>query len=251
MEGREVDDTLLTLTTHAEIGRGSYGTVFAVEAPRLCGGRDLAMKSYRCKVGQSAASDEEQEDLDFTCIATELLGTDGSSREACPYLAPRVAVLRTVGGHWLQWHVLMERACTDLQCSAFTVPMSLRLVRWLGSQVARGLVFLHGRGIVHRDIKPSNVLLAATSSALPCVWLTDWGMAMLRPTSTDNFVTTAWYRAPEILLGLEHTAAADVWSFGILLRRLAVGREFMSSPDQAATVLDQMFQRLAMPLPQE
>ena len=265
-----------TVTTLAEIGRGSYGNVFAAELlpsellpsellpsellpSESVGGSQpaqplqLAMKSFRCKGSKSAASDEEQEELDFMSIATELLGTDGSSAAACPYLAPRVALLRTVGGHWLQWHVLMERASTDLQCCAFTVPMSLRIVRWLGGQVARGLVFLHGRGIVHRDLKPSNVLLAACAdaSALPRVWLTDWGMAMLRRSSTDDFVTTAWYRAPEIVLGLEHTAAADVWSFGVLLRRLAVGREFMSALDEPATVLDQLFQRIALPTPLE
>lgn len=255
--------TEAVLMTHAEIGRGSYGCVYAADLQLLSepGKRELALKSFRCKArssggkgSSSSASDEEQEEMDFVGIATELLGTDGSAAAACPYLAPRLGVLRTAGGHWLQWHVLMERACTDMQCAALTVPMSLKLVRWFGGQIARALVFLHGRGIVHRDIKPSNVLLASSSSSsseLPHVWLTDWGMALMRPSSADHFVTTAWYRAPEIVLGLEHTAAADVWSFGVLLRRLAVGREFMSALDEAPVVLDQLFQRICVPTPEE
>ena len=83
------------------------------------------------------------------------------------------------------------------------------------------------------------------------LWLADLGMAMMREESADTAVTTAWYRAPEILLGFSHTAAADVWSLGVLLRRLAVGSEMISTDDKPAEALQAIAIRMPLPLPEE
>lgn len=254
------DAPVAKLHTAGVAGRGSYGCVFRgtisvrsdwplTQQPQ----HEVAVKSFRSKASSSARPTESEEEQDFACIVAELLGTDGARRLDCASLVPRLSVLRANGGSWLDWHVVMESALCDMQCGGFSTPMPLRAVRRFGAQVAQGLAFLHSRGLAHRDVKASNVLLKApTAEGEPWrAWLADWGMAMMRPSSTERNVCTAWYRAPEILLGLEHTVTADVWSFGVLLRRMAVGREFLSCDDHVNTLLDQMFQRIALPAASE
>jgi hypothetical protein len=93
-------------------------------------------------------------------------------------------------------------------------------------QLLAGLAHLHAAGIVHRDVKPSNVLLAADGTAR----LADFGL--LRPvergdtvTRTGLMVGTPAYMSPEQIRGGEQTPASDLYSLGVTVYELAVGRQ--------------------------
>ncbi|CAD7945830.1 unnamed protein product, partial [Amoebophrya sp. A25] len=58
----------------------------------------------------------------------------------------------------------------------------LFLIRSLTWQIARGLVYLHRKGIVHRDLKGSNVLLSLHGDAI----LTDMGTAFIANRHQQN-----------------------------------------------------------------
>lgn len=88
-------------------------------------------------------------------------------------------------------------------------------------QLATGLEELGAAGVVHRDIKPSNALLWEGR------WrLSDFGTASLgsmHQTFTFVGTGTAFYRAPEVLLGHDETPLSDIYSLGCLTYALRTG----------------------------
>ena len=77
-------------------------------------------------------------------------------------------------------------------------------------QLLKGLEYLKSMELVHTDIKPSNLLLKRNT-----LKIADFGQSMYVTNegieNTSEF-TTRWYRAPELLVQMEHySAAIDIW----------------------------------------
>lgn len=102
------------------------------------------------------------------------------------------------------------------------------------------LAFMHRAGFFHRDIKPENLLvsrLGANDDDILCK-VADFGLARetrSRPPFTD-YVSTRWYRAPEVLLRAQkYGAAIDLWAMGAIMAELYSLRPLFpgqSEPDQ-------------------
>ncbi|KAF0919326.1 hypothetical protein E2562_029176 [Oryza meyeriana var. granulata] len=93
--------------------------------------------------------------------------------------------------------------------------------------IARGLHYLHENCrdcIIHCDIKPENILL--DDSFVPRV--ADFGLAKLMGRDISRVLTTArgtvGYIAPEWIAGTAVTAKADVFSYGMMLLEIVLGR---------------------------
>jgi eukaryotic-like serine/threonine-protein kinase len=104
------------------------------------------------------------------------------------------------------------------------------------AQVCEGLAHAHAAGILHRDVKPSNVLLADGEGV--SARLLDFGLAQMAEAETltaqGDVPGTLAYISPERLAGEESTAAADVWSVGVMLWESLSGRH----PFWQASMLD-------------
>jgi serine/threonine protein kinase len=94
----------------------------------------------------------------------------------------------------------------------------------LAGAIARGVAYLHARGVIHRDITPDNVRLARDGTPK----LLDFGIARDGSgpglTRAGHLVGTLPYMAPEQLEGGPASPRSDVWALGVLLHELLTGR---------------------------
>ncbi|TGJ85373.1 hypothetical protein E0Z10_g3393 [Xylaria hypoxylon] len=111
-------------------------------------------------------------------------------------------------------------------------------------QIMQGLEHIHAHHFFHRDIKPENILVSTSGhhdsinsfrrySALMTppstpptytVKIADFGLA--RETHSKlpytTYVSTRWYRAPEVLLRAgEYSAPVDIWAVGAMAVEVA------------------------------
>ncbi|VDK43763.1 unnamed protein product [Taenia asiatica] len=98
-------------------------------------------------------------------------------------------------------------------------PFSEESVRKITRQVLDGLAYMHKQGYFHRDLKPENLLC----SGVDVVKLADFGLAReirSQPPFTD-YVSTRWYRAPEILLRSQtYNSPIDLFAVGCIMSEL-------------------------------
>ncbi|KAK2884828.1 mitogen-activated protein kinase 7 isoform X1 [Channa argus] len=100
--------------------------------------------------------------------------------------------------------------------------------RYFLYQLLRGLKYVHSANVIHRDLKPSNLLVNENCE----LKIGDFGMARglsSHPEESHSFMTeyvaTRWYRAPELLLSLNHySLAIDLWSVGCIFAEM-LGRK--------------------------
>ncbi|KAI4192767.1 MAG: hypothetical protein LQ346_004177 [Caloplaca aetnensis] len=111
-------------------------------------------------------------------------------------------------------------------------------------QILSGLEHIHAHNFFHRDIKPENILVSTSAPLesnasfrrystlvtppstppLYTIKIADFGLA--RETHSEHpyttYVSTRWYRAPEVLLRAgEYSAPVDIWAIGAMAVEIA------------------------------
>lgn len=114
-------------------------------------------------------------------------------------------------------------------------PMSVDRAARIGTQVLSALDYAHNNGVLHRDIKSGNVMLVDDQAVL-----TDFGIAVIDGdsvlTATGQLPGVPEYISPERIRGDEALPAADLWSVGIMLYGMVVGRTPFHRGDVQATL---------------
>jgi tRNA A-37 threonylcarbamoyl transferase component Bud32 len=193
-----------------ELGGGSMGVVYLAHDPQI--GRDAALKVFR----QDRVTNQA------------LLERFRREAKAIGLLShPNIVTVYDVGEDHGTIFIVMEfvegKALSELIDEK-------RLTREetvdLGIQVAEALDYAHEKGIVHRDIKPSNIIVQPDGQ----VKITDFGIArledpaMTKYTQPGEVLGTPAYMSPEQALGDEVDRRTDLFSLGIILYELIVGR---------------------------
>jgi eukaryotic-like serine/threonine-protein kinase len=91
-------------------------------------------------------------------------------------------------------------------------------------EIGRGLAAAHASSLVHRDVKPQNVLIDAEGRAK----VTDFGIVRSLEsrglTATGRVLGTTDYVSPEQAMGHDVDARSDIYSLGVVLYEMLIGR---------------------------
>ncbi|MEN8241025.1 MAG: protein kinase [Chloroflexota bacterium] len=115
--------------------------------------------------------------------------------------------------------------------------------------VGDALAYAHRQDILHRDVKPSNVILADDGQ----IYLTDFGLARIASAgettiSNDMMIGTPQYISPEQAMGKrDMDAGTDIYSFGVLIYELVVGRVPFSADTPFSIIHDHIYTPLPLP----
>jgi serine/threonine-protein kinase len=113
-------------------------------------------------------------------------------------------------------------------------------------EVAEVLAYLESQGIVHRDVKPGNIMLDESGRVV----LIDLGFAAAESAAcaAESAVGTVQYLSPEQARGgASADCRSDIYSLGISLFHIVVGRLPFESSDDREVLRMQVMQSLAAP----
>jgi serine/threonine protein kinase len=148
-------------------------------------------------------------------------------------------------------------------CIASSVPVGYSDCLNIFIQIASGLAYAHGKGIVHRDIKPSNIVLITEESvAAPgkrpvpgalLAKIVDFGIAKIAgdvrggqsQTATGEVFGSPFYMSPEQCMGERVDVRSDIYSLGCTLFETLSG----SPPYQGENALQTVLLHQNAPIP--
>jgi serine/threonine protein kinase len=103
------------------------------------------------------------------------------------------------------------------------LPLEVALL--IGREMANGLKYAHGFGLIHRDIKPANIMLSSDGR----VMITDFGIAKghqdMSITDTGQMIGSPAYMSPEQAAGRPIDHRCDLFSLGIVLYEIITGEK--------------------------
>ena len=229
----EVGDVVGSYHVTAKLGQGGMATVFQAKHVQL--DRDVAIKvmhqnfledeGFRMRFRREAQIVASLEHPHIVPVY------DFNEESENPYL-----VMKYIQGKTLKEH--LSRGV-----------LSLDQIVHVMTAVADALTYAHRKGVLHRDIKPSNIVI--DSDNVP--YLADFGLARIAKAgestmSADMLLGTPLYISPEQAKGQKNLdGRADIYSLGIVLYELVVGRVPYSADTPYSIIHDHIYTPLPLP----
>ena len=203
-----------------ELGKGNMGVVYQAHDPQI--DRMVALKVLR---------PDRVTSEDF--VARFLKEARAIGRLSHPGIVTVFDVGEDKGTIYIAMEYLDGDPLNEVMHSGkLSVSRSVDIVR----QVAQALDYAHKQGIVHRDIKPSNIILTREQ----VVKLTDFGIARIEDaaagyqTQAGEILGTPIYMSPEQVMGRTADRRSDLYSLGVLMYEMIVGRRPFTGSNLAA-----------------
>jgi TolB-like protein/Flp pilus assembly protein TadD/tRNA A-37 threonylcarbamoyl transferase component Bud32 len=181
---------------------------------------------------------------ELTADAERRLRFKREAQAAAALNHPHIATIHEVGEHEGSPFLVMELVeGKSLRALVHRRPLPLEEWLRLALPIAQALAHAHQNGVVHRDLKPENVLVTSDGQ----VKLLDFGLAkLLHPeklpeasarevstrletisrelTRAGKVLGTVAYMSPEQAKGKPADHRSDLFSLGVMLYEMAVGR---------------------------
>ena len=194
------------------LGKGATGTVYL--ARDTFTGKEVALKTIEPEVFR---------DPEFGTVYRSQLLNEASlaGKLRHPHI---VAILDAVVGED-SGHIAMELV-TGGDLAAHATPEKLLPVSdvlQIGFKCCGALEYAAKEGIVHRDIKPANIMVASGTE----VKIADFGAAILKKSQVVQTAQmgSPYYMSPEQIQNKELTYHSDMYSMGVVLYELLVGKK--------------------------
>mmetsp|Transcript_14673 Transcript_14673/g.25072 ORF Transcript_14673/g.25072 Transcript_14673/m.25072 type:complete len:382 (+) Transcript_14673:110-1255(+) len=210
-EGPLQDLRMQDLQVLETVGQGSSGTV--QKAIHIKTGRLLALKKVALNVTEEKVRKQ---------ILLELRTLHDSTH--CNYIVLFHGAFYMDGNISIALEYMDGGSLADVLKVMGRIPE--HVIARIASQVLKGLAYLHKeRHLIHRDIKPSNLLVNLKGQ----VKISDFGVSGQLPSSLPteqcaSWVGTVCYMSPERISGHKYGYDSDIWSFGLSMLELALGR---------------------------
>lgn len=109
------------------------------------------------------------------------------------------------------------------------VGINLEAVKVYAYQMFQALLHLKSAEVLHADLKPDNILINEKRTFIK---VCDFGTATLQQDAElTPYLVSRFYRAPEVILGMDFDYAIDMWAIGCTLYELYAGRILFNGSD--------------------
>jgi len=194
------------------LGKGAMGMVYRGLDPAI--NRPVALKTIRLDF----VNDPEE--------LTELKERLHREAQAAGKMShPNIVTIYDVGSEGHLQYIAMEllEGQTLEDIIKKKVKFNYRIFSQIIIQICQALDYAHNQGIVHRDIKPANIMVLSDYR----IKVMDFGIARIDSnsmTKTGIAMGTPNYISPEQLKGLQVDKRADIFSLGVLMYEMLIGR---------------------------
>jgi serine/threonine protein kinase len=190
------------------IGEGGQGAVYLAQSDT---GQRVAIKTLGRLLGDPDARRRFAREAETLRMVAGLHLAQYVDADATPEADPPWIATEYVAGPTLDARIEEGGALAPEQAA------------YLGAQLAEGLSYIHRFSVVHRDFKPANVMIDEEGPKV-----IDFGLSVLEErmgeiTSTANTVGTRNWMAPEQAWSSQVTAAADLYSLGLVTAYAVTG----------------------------
>jgi serine/threonine protein kinase len=228
-----VSDSLGRFELKKILGRGAQSTVWLAFDPRM--EREVAIKVMRAGSGSDARALsqwlDEARSVGRVKHPNIVPVYEADIHDQQPYL-----VFEYIAGSTLDQVIKQRGAMAPHEAVALMM------------DVLDAVAVAHAAGVIHRDLKPSNVLIDAAGHAR----VTDFGIAarIRDSTGTQPVVPsggTPGYLSPEAANGAAPAASMDVFSAGVVLAEMLMGRSLVDEADPYRAIYRVAHEQLVLP----